>query len=81
MAQRDDAARPPLVLVATTLLAALPAIPALAAADGLVLESHVGERPADAERILRPVIAELASRGFAEGDAARDTGELVATLP
>ena len=70
---------PSLVLTLVALLAS----PTLASADGLILESHVGERPADAERILRPVIAELASRGFADGDAARTkiVERLSAALP
>ena len=37
------------------------------AADGIVLESYTGPRPEDANRLLSPVLDELASRGFVAG--------------
>jgi hypothetical protein len=43
------------------------------AAGGIVLESYTGARPADASKIVGPVLGELATRGF--GDA----GAVIAT--
>jgi hypothetical protein len=40
----------------------------LAHAGGIVLESYTGERPADAPRLLAPVLEELARRDYAAGD-------------
>jgi len=37
-------------------------------AGGIVLEAFTGERPADASRLLGPVLDELAARGFSAGD-------------
>jgi hypothetical protein len=37
-------------------------------ADGIVLESYTGDRPADAPRLLAPVLEELAQRKFTAGD-------------
>lgn len=37
---------------------------AAASAEETVLESHVGQRPADADALLEPVIAELSAAGF-----------------
>lgn len=37
-------------------------------AGGIVLEAYTGQRPADANRLLGPVLDELAARGFAAGD-------------
>jgi hypothetical protein len=37
-------------------------------AGGIVLEAYVGERPADAPRVIRPVLDELVARGFNYGD-------------
>ena len=37
-------------------------------AGGIVLEAFTGQRPADASRLLGPVLDELAARGFAAGD-------------
>jgi hypothetical protein len=39
-----------------------------ASADGIVLESYTGERPADAERLLTPVLEELSRKRFEAGD-------------
>ena len=39
-----------------------------ARAGGIALESYTGPRPADASRLLSPVLDELAARGFAAGD-------------
>jgi hypothetical protein len=39
-----------------------------ARAGGIVLEAYTGDRPADASRLLGPVLDELATRGFAAGD-------------
>ena len=35
--------------------------------NGIVLESYTGERPADANRLLSPVLDELANRGYVAG--------------
>jgi hypothetical protein len=48
---------------------ALVATASVAHADGVVLESYTGDRPADAARLLAPVLEELASRKYAAGDA------------
>ncbi|MDB4952737.1 MAG: hypothetical protein JWO36_306 [Myxococcales bacterium] len=37
-------------------------------AGGIVLESYTGERPADASRLMSPILDELATRGFSAGD-------------
>jgi hypothetical protein len=42
------------------------AVPAMA--GNIVLEAYTGQRPADANRLLGPVLDELAARGFAAGD-------------
>lgn len=39
-----------------------------ASANGVVLESYTGERPADAPRLLAPVLEELAKRKYDTGD-------------
>lgn len=39
-----------------------------ARAGSIALESYTGDRPADAARLLSPVLDELAARGFAAGD-------------
>lgn len=38
-----------------------------APADGIVIESYTGTRPEDANRLLSPVLEELASRGYVAG--------------
>jgi hypothetical protein len=50
-------------VVAALILAAVPA-----RAGGIVLEAYTGDRAADANRLLGPVLDELAARGFAAGD-------------
>jgi hypothetical protein len=52
------------VLVATT---------SSAHGGGIVLESYTGERPADATRLLAPVLEELSGRGYASGDTVART--------
>jgi hypothetical protein len=37
-------------------------------AGGIVIESYVGERPVDAPRLVNPVVGELVSRGYNQGD-------------
>ncbi len=37
-------------------------------ADGIVLEAYTGERPADAPRLLAPILEELAQKKFSAGD-------------
>jgi hypothetical protein len=44
-----------------------------ARAGGIVLESYTGERPADASRLLSPILDELATRGFSAGDTVART--------
>jgi hypothetical protein len=57
-------------LVAIAALLALPALPSPArAGQPIVLESYAGERPADAERVLMPVLDELAKNRFVTGPA------------
>ena len=51
------------LVVAALLVAAVPAW-----AGGIVLEAYTGQRPADASRLLGPVLDELAARGFSAGD-------------
>jgi hypothetical protein len=56
--------------VAALAVLALVALPAPARADEpIVLESYAGERPADAEAVLLPVIDELAKNRFVVGPA------------
>lgn len=40
----------------------------IARGGGIVLESYTGERPADAARLLEPVLEELSQREYAAGD-------------
>jgi hypothetical protein len=65
MSSRLVAAR----LAMFTMVAALVAPVAPARAGNIVLESYTGERPADAPRLLSPVLDELAARNFAAGDS------------
>lgn len=46
-------------------MAALVAAASAAHADDLVIESHAGERPGEADALLGPVVDALAARGFA----------------
>src|SRR5687768_3612988 len=64
-AQLSRAARR-VAAVAALALAAAPA-PAAAApgSEPIVVEAHAGPRPADADRLLAPVLAELRRNGFA----------------
>jgi hypothetical protein len=55
-----------MVLVVAVVLAQLAASPA--SAGGIVLEAYTGERPADAPRVISPILDELASRGYTTGD-------------
>jgi len=54
------------------LVLAVLAIAAPARAGGLALESFTGDRPADATRLLGPVLEELAARGFSSDGRAYD---------
>src|SRR5512139_2599702 len=49
------------------LAAMLFAASASAAPDGVVVESYTGQRPEDANRLLSPVLDELATRGYVAG--------------
>jgi hypothetical protein len=72
LAQLSRAARR-LAALAGLALAATPA--AAAAAPGnepIVVEAHAGPRPADADRLLAPVLAELRRNGFAGPKVAAD---------
>lgn len=51
----------------------------VARGGGVVLESYTGERPADAPRLLSPVLEELSQRGFASGDTVARTYETQAS--
>lgn len=51
------------------LLLALLLLSTPARAGGIALESYTGERPADAARLLAPVLEELGRRDFAAGEA------------
>ena len=57
-----------LLLIAMTVTLAMPGL-RVSHADGVVLESYTGERPADAPRLLAPVLEELAKRKFTAGDS------------
>jgi len=52
------------LVVAVVLMFAVPA----RAAGGIVLEAYTGDRPADANRLLGPVLDELAANKFSTGD-------------
>ena len=56
-----------LATLATLVLAASLPSPARADHPAIVLESHVGEKPADAEPILAPLVEELAKLKFVTG--------------
>lgn len=47
----------------------LACIPVAHARDGIVLESYEGNRPANAQKTLAPVLDELGQRGFEGGDS------------
>lgn len=67
---RMSAGRISVVLVAVALVGVAPVGGAGRAEAGtIVVESYGGERPADADALLRPVLAELSGRGFAAGAA------------
>jgi len=55
--------------VALTALARVAGADVAATAAPIAIESYEGERPADAETLLRPIYTELARRGFVVGDA------------
>ncbi|HWO19350.1 MAG TPA: hypothetical protein VNO30_11260 [Kofleriaceae bacterium] len=55
------------LVVATLLLAALRPSPARADHPPIILESYVGEKPADAGQVLAPLVEELASYKFVLG--------------
>jgi hypothetical protein len=58
------------LLAATAALLALASLPSPArAGQPIVLESYAGERPADADAVLQPLIDELAKHGFVVGPA------------
>ena len=50
------------------ILIAIMVLSTTASANGVVLESYTGERPADAPRLLAPVLEELAKRKYDTGD-------------
>jgi hypothetical protein len=50
-------------------------------AGGIVLESYTGERPADANRVLSPILDELATRGFSGGDTLARTYDAQVSRP
>jgi hypothetical protein len=50
------------------ILLALVMTSSIARGGGIVLESYTGERPADAGRLLAPVLEELSRRDYAAGD-------------
>ncbi|MBV8763100.1 MAG: hypothetical protein JO257_37790 [Deltaproteobacteria bacterium] len=52
------------LVVGLVLMFAVPAF----GAGGIVLEAYTGQRAADANRLLGPVLDELAARGFSAGD-------------
>jgi hypothetical protein len=60
---------------------ALLLIVAPARAGGIVLESYTGERPADAPRLLGPVLEELARRDYATGDTVARAYEAQVSQP
>ncbi len=54
---------------------------AVAHADGIVLESYTGERPADASRLLTPVLEELSRKKFTAGDGVARTFDSQVSKP
>src|SRR4029077_3342732 len=52
-----------ILVVAAVALAVAPA-----RAGNIVIESYVGDRPADAPRLVNPILGELVSRGYNYGD-------------
>ena len=57
------------------ILVLLLAMTAAARAGGIVLESYTGDRPADASRLLAPVLEELSRKGYTAGDGVARTFE------
>jgi hypothetical protein len=53
----------------------------IARGGGVVLESYTGERPADAARLLAPVLEELSRRDYAAGDTIARAYEAQASRP
>ncbi|HEY5945182.1 MAG TPA: hypothetical protein VIV40_06810 [Kofleriaceae bacterium] len=53
----------------------------IARGGGVVLESYTGERPADAPRLLAPVLEELSRRDYDAGDAVARSYEAQASRP
>lgn len=51
------------------------------AGGGIVLESYTGERPADAPRLLGPVLEELSRQGFEAGDSVARSYETRSSRP
>jgi hypothetical protein len=64
------------LLVLSALVAAAPAH-----AGGIALEAYTGDRPADASRLLSPILDELAARGFSAGDTVARTYETKVSRP
>ncbi len=60
---------PAVIRFGTLALLMLVAATGVAHAGGVVLESYTGERPADATRLMQPVLEELALHKFTAGDA------------
>jgi len=54
---------------------------ASAGGGGIVLESYTGDRPADAPRLLGPVLDELSRQGYAAGDSVARTFETRGSRP
>src|SRR5687768_3395153 len=65
---RRSAADAAAALMRNAVLALVLVATSAARADNIVLESYTGERPADAPRLLAPVLEELALKKFTAGD-------------
>ena len=59
----------------------LAATPAHAGGNNIVIESYTGERPADAPRLVNPILGELVSRGYNLGDTLARTYEQKVSVP
>ena len=64
-----------LAMLRTSFVLMVMVVASSAHAGGVVLESYTGDRPADASRLLAPVLEELSRRDYAAGDTVARTYE------
>jgi len=70
-----------IVRIAVLVMVVAAAMRGDARADGIVLESYTGERPADAVRVLAPVLEELSKKKFQAGDGVGRSFDTEASRP